>query len=399
MRTRTKFSIAAGALGAVAMTAALLPGTVASGTSSTTIPGDDVVRLHLNKDADYFRYQRPTDAGGEVFTQAITARNCVVSPNPPPSLVMLTATPTPGAVGLVEDGLGVKAGNDGTGTPCGLVDAGQALTLSLVRSPNDPVLRDKVIDFAELDIEGKFDVTVLAQAFLDGDKVWEGRLETGPGSDSGPDSGDGDNYRWKIDPPNFDQLVLSVDSSTSNGSFSLEGGEDATKPEPGGVGESLKTSDTIFQLTDDITGVIGCGETVPSVGGGDSPLATLSRGQNDKCTPIPYLLRSEPDNIDNSVLLQKNASSQPGANFLLEITWEPEPMKLPLEVTKIDYGLPDGPIEVIGCIGTSDAPQLPPDREDFETWCLASQQWVLAGDGNIKVTEAYFGAGDPRWAR
>jgi hypothetical protein len=309
---------------------------------------------------------------------------------------MLTAAPPGGVVGLVEDGLGVKAGNDGTGTPCGLVDGpGQELTLSLSRATDSP-LRDKVIDFAELDIEAKFDVTVLARALMGGKEVWRGKFETGINSDSGPDSGDGDNYRWKIDPPSFDQLVLSVDSTTPNGSFSLEGGEDGTAAEPGGLGAFLKTNDTVFQLTDDVTGVINCGETAPSVGGGSSPLATFSRGQNPNCTPIPYLLRSEEQ---NSVLLRKNASGQPGANFLLEITWEPEKLNLPLRVTTIDYGDGRGRIPIIGCVGTPDNPQLPPDRDPIQTWCLASQQWVLAGAGNIKVTEAYFGAGDPRWAR
>jgi hypothetical protein len=398
MRTRTKLSITVGALGAMALVAAVLPGTIASGTSSATITGGGVLRLHLNKDADYFRYQPPTATGGATVTQAITARNCVVSQNPTPSLVMLTAAPPAVAVGLVEDGLGVKAGNDGTGTPCGLVDAGQELKLTLVHSAGS-ALQDKLIDFAELDIEGKFDVTVLARAYLGAEEVWRDTLPTGNGSDSGPDSRDGDNYRWTIDPPkNFDQLVLSVDESTRNGSFSLEGGEDGTAPEPDGVGDSLDTSDSVFQLTDDITGVIDCGETAPAVGGGTSPLATFSRGQNPNCTPIPYLLRSEPD---NAVFLQKNASGQPGANFLLEVTWEPEPLELPIPVTTIDYDGPGGapPIEVIGCIGTPDAPQLPPDRDPVQKWCLAEQHWVLAGGENIKLTETYFGAGDPRWAR
>ena len=397
MRTRTKLSITVGALGAMALVTAVLPGTIASGTSSATITGGGVLRLHLDKDADYFRYQPPTATGGAAVTQTITATNCVVRQNVPPSLVTLTPTPSTAAVGLVEDGLGVKASNDGTGTPCGLVDGtGQALTLSLVNAAGT-ALRGKTIDFAELDIEGKFDVTVLARALLGGKQVWTGTLRTGNGSDSGPDSGDGDNYRWKIDPPDFDQLVLTVDKSTPNGSFSLEGGEDGTAPEPGGVGASLNTSDTIFQLTD-FTGVIDCGETAPTVGGGDSPLATFSRGQNPNCTPIPYLLRSEPD---NAVFLQKNASGQPGANFLLEVTWEPEPLELPIPVTTIDYDGPGGapPVEVIGCIGTPDAPQLPPDRDPVQKWCLAEQHWVLAGGENIKLTETYFGAGDPRWAR
>ncbi len=161
--------LAPGALGAVALAAAVLPGAIASGQSQPTITGGGVLRLHLNKDADYFRYLPPTATGGATVTQTITAKSCVASLNPSSSLVTLDdATPAAGAVGLVDDGLGVKTKSEGTGTPCGRVDGtGQALTLALVRSAGS-ALQDKLIDFAELDIEGKFDVTVRARALLGG---------------------------------------------------------------------------------------------------------------------------------------------------------------------------------------------------------------------------------------
>ena len=130
--------------------------------------------------------------------------------------------------------------------------------------------------------------------------------------------------------------MLSVDGSTPNGAFSLDGGGDGAAAGP--LGTALQTKDTLFQLTE-ITGIIDCGETAPPVGGGNTPEATLSRGQNPNCTPLPYLLRTDPD---NSVLLQKDASSQPGANFLLDITWEPEDAVLPVPATTIDYD-GDGP--------------------------------------------------------
>jgi hypothetical protein len=250
-------------------------------------------------------------------------------------------------------------------------------------------LAAKQIDFGELDLGGYGGTTVRARTELDGQPVATSTFTlTGSGVV---------NRRWLVGDGIYDRLTLSVDPSTPKGAFWLQGGGKGTPALPGGLGAALGTKDTVFQLTD-FTGTIDCGETAPPVGGGDSPQATFSRGQNADCDPIPYLLRSDPD---NSVLLQKDASSEEGANFLLEIVWEPEPQQLPLPLTTIDYDGPGGdpPREVPGCVGTADNPQLPPDRDPIETWCLAQQGWVLAGGENIQVTETYFGAGDPRWAR
>ena len=130
------------------------------------------------------------------------------------------------------------------------------------------------------------------------------------------------------------------------------------------------------------------------MGGGNTPEATFSRGQNPDCTPLPYLLRTDPD---NSVLLQKDASSQPGANFLLDITWEPEDAVLPVPATTIDYDGdgPNPPQTVQWCRGTTANPTLPDDQK----WCLAKQSTELVSDGQMQVSERYYGAGDPRWAR
>ena len=111
------------------------------GQSQPTITGGGVLRLHLNKDADFFRYQPPTATGGAAVTQTIIAKSCVASLNPSSSLVTLDRRPRRRrrAVGLVDDGLGVKTKGEGIGTPCGRVDGtGQALTLALVRSTGAP---------------------------------------------------------------------------------------------------------------------------------------------------------------------------------------------------------------------------------------------------------------------
>ena len=76
-------------------------------------------------------------------------------------------------------------------------------------------------------------------------------------------------------------------------------------------------------------------------------------------------------------------------------------MGTPLRVTTIDYDGPGGddPRPVLWCDGTPEAPQLPAEATPEDTWCLASQSVALAGDRNIQVSETYYGAGDPRWAR
>ena len=393
VRTPTKVGLA---LGGVALVAALVPGAMASGSDPPTSQAltGDVLLLHMGQGGDYFQVRPGTGSSTPSATQTITTKSCVVTLNPNASLVTLRPTPAPpnGAVGLFDHSLGVKAKGDGTGTPCGRVDGtSQALTLGLVGS-SGTTLAGKLIETAELDIEGKFGVTVRGRALRKGQEIWTGSLPTGPDSDSGPDSVDGDNFRWLIDPPGpFDELVLSVDPSTPGGSFSLEGGADGTDPGP--LGARLHTSDSVFQLTE-ITGVIDCGETAPPVGGGSTPEATLSRGQNPSCTPLPYLLRTDPD---NSVLLQKDASSQPGANFFLDIVWEPEDAVLPVPATTIDYDGdgPNPPQTVQWCLGTSANPVLPADQK----WCLANQSTELVSDTQMQVSERYYGAGDPRWAR
>jgi hypothetical protein len=381
-----------GVLGAVAVGTALLPGAVASGSngSSTAIEGGGVLQLHFGNDGQYVKFQPPSGTGQQPTQQAITEKKCVATM---PSLLNITPQPAPpaGALGLFDNGLGVNVAGEGSGTPCGRVDGpSQALTLSL----GGP-LAGKLVSFAELDIEGKFNVTVLAQAYQGNAPVGSVQLKTGTSSDSGPDSADGDNYRWRIEPAKpFDTLVLSVDPTTPNGAFSLEGGGDGTAPGP--LGTALGTKDSLFQLSD-FTGVLDCGQTAPTVGGSGSPAATLARGQNASCQKIPYALRTADDGHEQSVLLDKVLGNQAGANFTLTIAWDPESASNPLPATKIDYDGPAGnpPQAAFWCGGTTAAPVSVPGQ----AWCLTSQQASLVGGGKVQLTERYFGFGDPRWAR
>lgn len=387
--TRTKVAVA---LTGMALAAAVLPGAMAAGTNGpppVPITGGGVLRLHMAGDSDFFRFEPPTGSGQSPLTQRIRSKKCAASLNPAASLVTLSSTPSPpaGVVGFQAHSLGVKTAteNSSNETSCNRVDPSEALTLTL-----SGTLAGKQIDFAELDIEAFNAVTVRADSYLGSKLVDTSLLPTS--EPAGKEWSDDDNVRWLLNPSQpFDRLVLSVDGSTPSGAFSLDGGGDGAAPGP--LGTALQTKDTLFQLTE-ITGIIDCGETAPPVGGGSTPEATLSRGQNPSCSPLPYLLRTDPD---NSVLLQKDASSQPGANFFLDIVWEPEDAVLPVPATTIDYDGegPNPPQTVQWCRGTSANPVLPAGQK----WCLANQSAELVSDTQMQVSERYYGAGDPRWAR
>jgi hypothetical protein len=313
----------------------------------------------------------------------------------------MTVTPQPrsGKLGLVDTGLGVGVGGEGNGTPCGRVDG---LTQALVLEPalDDP---DLLMDGAELDIEGKFGVTVRAEMYREGDLQATATLPTG-GSDSGPDSADGDNFRWRLpaeDGPAvyFDRLVLRVDPSTPGGGFSLEGGGDGTLAHPGGLGATLGTTDSLFHLVE-TDGLLDCGDQV-TAGGDGTPAATLDRlanltGDEADCRSVPYVLRTGVEGDTQTVLLGKDLGDQADLvpAFSLVIAWEPEPAAYPVaRTTMIDSG--GGPEPMVWCDGTPEAPSRP----DGQAWCLVGQTSAPAGDGLIAVTETLYGAGDPRFLR
>src|SRR5439155_926882 len=200
--------------------------------------------------------------------QALTTTGCGLNV---PANADLGFTPTPlggksqGKVGLVGHSIGVQVKGEGNGTPCGQANGtSQALTLSLTGA-----LANKSMDEAQLDIEGKFGVTVQAQLSLNGAVVkTETQLISGS-SDSGPDSGPSDNYRWKLPSSGtvyFDEIKLSVVSPAA-GAFSLEAGGDGTPAIPNSYSAKLNgTLDSLFHITN-VGGILQCGATTPTEGG------------------------------------------------------------------------------------------------------------------------------------
>ena len=376
------------------LAAAVLPAGLASAPVTAlpldTLPDAGVLRLHLGSAPQQWHFE---PVSGSPTTQAVgVSSGCTLSPTSG-SLVTLTPTPANATLGLTTDGIGVRSSGEGGGVPCGRVDGDkrQQLHVSLTGAG----LSGAIADFMELDIESKGDVIVVADLYLRGDLVAAGyELPTGARSDSGPDSADGDNYRFRVPPAPgtalFDAFVLRPKNNI--GSFSLAGGADGTTAEPGGLGEALGTSDSLIHMKE-ATGILDCGDSTGDVTGGNTT-ANFSRGQNANCVPIPYLLRVENDDV----LVQKDLSGQAGANFTMTVTWDAEPAPPDggtlSRQTFIDY-TPEtlgGETPLLWC----DAGPTPPAGE---FWCLTGQSSVLRADGMVVVTEDLFGSGDPRVTR
>ena len=67
------------ALSGLALAAVVLPGAIAVGTNGpppVPITGGGVLRLHMAKDADFFRFEPPTGSGLPSATQRIRSKKC-----------------------------------------------------------------------------------------------------------------------------------------------------------------------------------------------------------------------------------------------------------------------------------------------------------------------------------
>jgi hypothetical protein len=296
-----------------------------------------------------------------------------------------------GNVGLIQDAIGLQARGEGNGTACGQVNgAGEQLSVKLGSG-----LGEYVMDFAELDIEGKFEVTVIAKLYRDGVQVGPTETLSFVGSDSGPDSGARDNQRWRVPedpdapPVFFDEIRLSVSSATPGGAFSLEGGADGTVP--GSLGTELGTADSLFHLTT-VDGTLGCGETATEGSGITEPQASITLVDEAGCEPIPYNLEVDVnDDGWQTVLLQKPDGN---AHFAITLRWQPEEALYPVPATLIDYGDGRGPHAMIWCDDLDGN-----EATDVEPWCVTDHHATLLADGQMQLTERLLGNGDPLNAR
>lgn len=381
-----------------------------------TLADAGVLRLQLGAQ-DRLRYEPPT---GSATTQSLSVGSqCRLSPASS-SLAIFSALGSGNAYpGFNSDAIGVKGGGEGQGTPCGRIDAGQTLTLDLGSG-----LDGKLIDFAEIDVELKGNATLLIVGNLvdeSGTTLMADDTYFSDGSDSGPDSGDLDNYRIRFpkdgSKTTVNQLVFSLVNSV--GGASLEGGSDGTGPcdaldgcvEPS-LGQTLGTTDSLFHLVR-ADGILDCGQTADTQGGGTTPLNSLVRLDNatglpSECIPIPYDLDSSVIGTQQFTTLLKDLLGQ-DAQFEWTVTWVPEEGSYMEDETEFDFDL-DGtfsPIQLCladGTVGNPDGfPDLPESQEDPGTtdpWCVKYTQTTLDVDtGLVQVKEIYFGKGDPTGRR
>ena len=143
--------------------------------------------------------------------------------------------------------------------------------------------------------------------------------------------------------------------------------------------------------------MLACGDVVTEAGSATSPSATFTRLDTDGAdcnTLIPYSLTSAGGTLSRTMTLTKPTVT--GAQFTIVIGWDPETAQYPLtRTTTIDYLDGNGAQPIQWCGGTPSAPVLPAGQ----AWCLTIQQAQPIGGGLIKVTETFFGAGDPVYSR
>jgi hypothetical protein len=282
-------SIALGVV--IAVGAVLLPASFAAGShGETLVDGSEpsVVLLTLGSQ-DHVKW--------EGLTQGITTRrnDCLaVSFAESPQLLVVSAIG--GQLGEVRDGLGVAGPQDGSGEPCGRVSPGQAISVALGSR-----LDDYLMTAIDVDLELKFSAAVDVTYLHAGQVVATDVFSPTSGPDDGPDSKDGDNYRYFHRPMNgsdqvyFDEVTLAAIS----GAFSLEGGADlATNTEPNAFGQLDPTSKSSqFEIVPTFDGEITCGdvvvvdnEDVPGVVGEVTlhSVQTDDVWATDDCPPKPY---------------------------------------------------------------------------------------------------------------
>lgn len=235
-----------------ALTAVLVPAGMAGGSqeASPAAAGDaSIVHLTFGNG--------PNDrvTWGDA-TQDITTKNndCLsVSFDDPDGADLLNVDAIGGQLGEVKNGLGVKSANDGAGEPCGRVEADDGEALSVMLGSD---LADYTMTAIDLDLELKFGATVVVEYLHDGQLVDSDTFDPSDASDDGPDSNDGDNYRYFYRPDgSFDEVILKP----IVGAMSLEGGADGT--------ENSSNLDTTrnssqFEVIKTFDGEITCGDEV-----------------------------------------------------------------------------------------------------------------------------------------
>jgi hypothetical protein len=338
---------------------------------------------------------------------ALTASNAQPSKHPYP--------------GLKDHRIGVGQTGEGNGEPCARInkDLGQSLTLSLTGA-----LSGAVIDYAEIDLGFKFNGTaelIFRLGGPTGTVVDTEEISCTGGSDCGPDSGADDNERVVVyvdpsDAPGEDswvavQVAGVFDTITfqpktpSNGSISLEGGNDGADPGPSG---SLYT---IFNTVEEFDGELGCTaeDNTVTFGEGDvsGSFTRLENRDGSTCVLKPFKI----DVISAEDTVSFFPEDAPGtapqeAAYSAELTFSPNTAfdgELPVITLEYDQ-LDDGIVnfeDVPWCTGDPFASPDSPGSIDSSvipaghTWCIISANTVVFDATQTQTTWSLAGIGDP----
>ncbi len=312
---------------------------------------------------------------------------------------MLALSSNAGHVGFKDDAIGVRIGGS-QGVPCSQVNAlAEQLTASL-----GPDLEGAAIDYAEIDLGAKFDVTIEFDLYLDGEFVGNPTPVVCLGSDCGPDAKDRDNVRKIISGFVFDTITMRVSPTTPSAAFSLEGGADGTMAGP--VGASLGTTDTLFRVVRTYDGQLFCGDTISLGDGTTVPQASFTRYNNtdgSTCFLKPYDFDVIFDAGQQEVQFDPDGT-QPAA-YSGELTFLPEVGTAPFSIDGLEYDADgdgvfvlmqwcDEPLVVDGSGNVTSDP-LPAG----ETWCILSSNSVTLGGAPVlfQTTWTVYGEDDPNF--
>ena len=447
-RGAPRWAAICGALGVVA--AGLVIASSATSSATTTRPeppagyvAAGTVRIKTGSVDEVVWQAEPTagqTSGARLGRQGLSARNCVLKSTGPDTLVAFTAGSK--VPGFADNSIGVldaygghvtaSSSSSSSGTSCSRVDAsrGEALTVALAGK-----LTEGLVHRAELDIEVRsgakivatlFDGTTAAGRFelRSGSSIVSGQGSTTPGSpifncsgghhsnlssESGS-SGTSDNCRWV-----FNGLFDKVTLTAKAGSFSLEGGADASGLAPS----------TFFLAEDAPTGTVTCpsdvgpgttSDLVPQTG--DDYTVTGSRGEDADgralCVPVDYDLTFDGTTLD----FTKRGPLNPNATFLFRTTFSPEPTgtgggTFGLAPTKhrFDNDPTNTVFDLEGCEGTPvydgngdfagiadvlTAPgfDLVPGAPGVQYACVFDESAELVGSGLVQLTQGVYLIGD-----
>jgi hypothetical protein len=385
------------ATGALATAAWVAP---AIGEEAAVVVDRGVVRLQMTAAGDRITYD-PLSGSDQIQHLGVST-GCTMSTSGASVMKISASSASPSkspVPGLKDHRLGVGQKGEGTGEPCTRInkDLGQALTFTLDLGPN------MAIDYAEIDINFKYNGEAGWRIFYQGDQVAAGTLAC-TGSDCGPDSGADDNKRlilgnFDTTPGRtlFDRIELTA-TTPPNGAISVEGGQDPD--ERGPLGMSLGTFDTVFRVVEVFDGELDCGDGfTESESGVVGSFFRLDNFGGATCSPKPY--NAEASAEDGTVYFAPSGSEQ-DARYRGTLTFGERAATNPI-TNRLEYDPEDdGSFKVVPWCDSVTYDGEPPvviDAEvpDGDTWCITGESTVVASPGYVTTTWSVFGYGDPKF--